>query len=144
MPTPCPSPLLFRHKETRECRVAPYRRWNCPFCKCLLTAHWRSVLNWVTQAGQPPQYLITLTLREELPLWRQASASQRQEQREAAVTFARFLTRAFTRLVAGIRKQFSPFEYLAFVESTTGRRTPGHRSHTGTSRPKDSVSPKAG
>ena len=79
--------------------------------------------------GEPPTHFITLTLRESLPLWRQAPAAERVEQRQAAVALARCLSRAFSRLVAEIREQFGAFEYMALVELTTGRRTPGHRPH---------------
>ncbi|HEY3322797.1 MAG TPA: hypothetical protein VGP72_20245, partial [Planctomycetota bacterium] len=101
----------------------------CPDCARMLAATWRAVLNWTAQQGRAPQYLITLTCREPLPLWRAAPPGEQAALRTKAVALAQFLTRALTRLIAEIRQAYGPFEYVAFVELTTGRRTPGHRPH---------------
>ena len=125
----CVAPQLFRHRQTARVAVGPCRRWRCPACARRLAAQWRAVLELAGAQGEPPTHFITLTLRESLPLWRQAPAAERVEQRQAAVALARCLSRAFSRLVAEIREQFGAFEYMALVELTTGRRTPGHRPH---------------
>lgn len=125
----CVAPQLFRNRQTRQYLLAPCGRWSCPACGRMLAARWRAILQWVTDRGQPPQYLLTLTLRNVLPLWREAPPVLQAQQKEAATALTRFLTRALTRLVAEIRQRFGPFEYVAFVELTTGRRTPGHRPH---------------
>ncbi len=72
---------------------------------------------------------MTLTLREPLPLWRKALADQQEAMREQALALAQRLTRALSRLVEEVRQEYGPIEYLAVVELTTGRRTPGHRPH---------------
>jgi hypothetical protein len=120
----CLAPRLFRHRQTHCYWQAPCQRWCCPECARTLARQWRAILAWAgDQPGFAPQYFITLTTREPLPLWRQAPPAQRKALREQAVA-VQGLTRALTRLVADIRRTFGPFEYLAFVELTTGRRTP--------------------
>lgn len=125
----CVAPQLFRNRETRQYLLAPCERWRCPACGRLLAARWRTILQWVTDSGQAPQYLVTLTLRNVLPLWREAPGAIQAQQKAIASALVRFLTTALTRLVAEIRQCFGPFEYVAFVELTTGKRTPGHRPH---------------
>jgi hypothetical protein len=48
---------------------------------------------------------------------------------EQAVAVMERLTRSLSPLVEEIRKEYGPMQYLAVVELTTGRRTPGHRPH---------------
>ncbi len=129
MDTTCQSPLLLRYRETREYRLAPCGCWGCPACARRQATQWRAVLNWADSQTGAPQYFITLTLRQALPLWRQAPPAQRAAQRAEAVALTRLLSRALNRLVGEIRRTYGPFEYVAFVELTTGRRTPGHRPH---------------
>ncbi len=125
----CIAPQLFRNRQTRQYWAGPCGRWHCPACGQMLARRWRAILQWATDHGQPPQYLLTLTVRNPLPLWRQAPPAQREEKKAEAAALCQMLTRALTRLVAEIRAAFGPFEYVAFVELTTGRRTPGHRPH---------------
>jgi hypothetical protein len=125
----CTAPRLFRHRTTYQYWVAACTRWACAGCLRRVALGWKQVLNWAAQNGPVSQYLITLTLREPLPLWRQASADLQQERQEQAVALAHKLTRALSRLVEEIRTKYGSFEYLAMVELTTGRRTPGHRPH---------------
>lgn len=125
----CTAPRLFRHRQTHQYWIAACTRWACAGCFKKVAYQWRRILRWATQHGPAPQYLITLTLRDVLPLWRQAPADQQAALKAEGLAVARRLTRALSRLVAEIRTQHGPFEYLAVVELTTGTRTPGHRPH---------------
>lgn len=125
----CQAPQLFRNRETRQYRIAGCGSWRCPACGRRLASQWRAVLQWATEHGCEPQYLITLTVREALPLWRLAPVGEQGALKLLAVALCQMLTLALTRLVAEIRKGYGAFEYVAFVELTTGRRTPGHRPH---------------
>jgi hypothetical protein len=125
----CEAYRLFREQETGRYFEAPCQRWFCPNCARLLARQWRDVLDWNAQAGLAPSHFLTLTFREPLPLWRHAPTMQQAGQKQEAQALARRLSRALSRLVAEIRQTFGAFEYLAFVELTTGRRTPGHRPH---------------
>lgn len=129
MAAACVNPRLFRHRTTFAYWVAACTRWVCPGCIRKVAWRWRQILNWAAAQGAPAEYLITLTLREPLPLWRQAPADQQEALKEQARGVATLLTLALTRLVAEIRDQHGPFEYLAVVERPTGTRTPGHRPH---------------
>jgi hypothetical protein len=104
-------------------------RWTCQGCIRKVARRWRAILNWAGKHGPAPEYFLTLTTREPLPLWREAPAEQREEQYVQAVALRGRITRALAHLVEEIREQFGPTEYLAVVELTTGRRTPGHRPH---------------
>jgi hypothetical protein len=74
-------------------------------------------------------YFLTLKLRDPLPLWREADPEDQPAHYEQAVAVMERLTRSLSRLVEEIRKEHGPMQYLAVVELTTGRRTPGHRPH---------------
>lgn len=89
----CVAPQLFRNRQTRQYLLAPCERWSCPACGRMLAARWRAILQWVTDHGQAPQYLVTLTLRNALPLWREAPPFQQAQQKAAAAALAQFLTR---------------------------------------------------
>lgn len=104
-------------------------RWACEACTRKVARRWRAILNWATTHGPTPEYFLTLTLREPLPLWRESTDEIREALYAEAVALMERLTRALSRLVEEIRQQFGPLEYLAVVELTTGRRTPGHRPH---------------
>jgi hypothetical protein len=126
---PCRSPRLFRHRQTHQYWVAACQRFACASCIHRVARRWRAILNWASAHGAAPEYFWTLTLREPLPLWRQAPAEAQEAMREQALALAERLTRALSRLVEEVREQFGPMEYLAVVELTTGKRTPGHRPH---------------
>lgn len=57
------APQLFRNRQTRQYWVAPCGRWHSPACGRMLARCWQAVLQWATERGEPPQYLLTLTLR---------------------------------------------------------------------------------
>lgn len=123
----CTAPRLFRHRTTHQYWIAGCMRWACDTCIRKVARRWRAILNWASQHGPTPQYFVTLTLRESLPLWRSAPAEEQARRREEALALAQRLTRARSRLVEEVRERYGPLEYLAVVELTTGRRTPGHR-----------------
>jgi hypothetical protein len=123
----CQSPWLFRHRQTCQYWVAACQRFACASCIHRVARRWRAILNRASAHGAAPEYFLTLTLREPLPLWRQAPAAQQEAMRKQALALAERLTRALSRLVEEVREQYGPMEYLAVVELTTGKRTPGHR-----------------
>lgn len=125
----CTSPRLFRHRTTFQLWIAGCGRWACASCIHKVARRWRAILNWAIQHGPAPQYFMTLTLREPLPLWREATEAEAERLRAEADALAEHLRTALTRLVAEIRKVYGAFEYFAVVELTTGKRTPGHRPH---------------
>lgn len=125
----CSAPRLFRHRTTFQLWISGCMRWNCKGCIRKVARRWRAILNWAGSHGPAPEYFLTLTVREPLPLWRQAPDEQQEELRTQAVTLMERVTRALSHLVEEIREQFGPMEYLAVVELTTGKRTPGHRPH---------------
>lgn len=125
----CANARVLRHRRTFEYWVGACMRWRCPDCIRSVARRWRRILNWSIANGSAPAYFLTLTLRDPLPLWREAPADQQAALRQQALTLAESLTRALSRLVEEIRQQFGPFEYMAVVELTTGTRTPGHRPH---------------
>jgi hypothetical protein len=125
----CTAPRLFRHRKTHQYWVSTCMRWSCESCIRKVARRWQAILTWAGQHGPNPEYFLTLTLREPLPRWRQAPADEQESMRKQALNLAQRLTRALSRLIEEIRGQFGPAEYLAVVELTTGRRTPGHRPH---------------
>jgi hypothetical protein len=125
----CTAPRLFRHRTTLQYWLSGCMRWACESCIRKVARRWRAILNWASEHGPVPQYFVTLTLREPLPLWRSAPAADQDAMKQAACAVAQRLTRALSRLVEEVRKRFGPMEYLAVVELTTGKRTPGHRPH---------------
>lgn len=125
----CRDPRLFRHRTTSELWIAGCMRWRCQGCIRKVARRWRAILNWAGRHGSPPEYFLTLTIREPLPLWRNAPFEQQAELYAQAEALMVRVTRALTRLVEEIREQYGPLEYLAVVELTTGKRTPGHRPH---------------
>jgi hypothetical protein len=104
-------------------------RWACESCIRKVAGRWQAILTWASQHGSTPKYCLTLTLRDPLPLWRQAPPARQPAPYEQAVAVTERLTRALSHLVEEIRQQFGPVKYLAVVEFTTGKRTPGHRPH---------------
>lgn len=125
----CTAPRLFRHRETHQYWVASCMRWACEACIRKVARRWRAILRWAGQHGPTPEYFLTLTLKDPLPLWRSAPTGEQIDRHAEAEALRDRLTRALSRLVEEIRGQFGPAEYLAVVELTTGRRTPGHRPH---------------
>jgi hypothetical protein len=125
----CQSPRLFRHRQTQQYWIANCMRWACSGCIHRVARRWQAILTWAGQHGPVPEYFLTLTLREPLPLWRNAPAEKQEAMREQALVLSQRLTRSLSRLVEEIRQHYGPMEYLAVVELTTGRRTPGHRPH---------------
>ena len=116
----CQSPRLFRHRRTLQYWIANCQRWACNHCIHQVARRWQAILTWASQHGPAPQYFVTLTLREPLPLWQKAPADQQEAMREQALALAQRLTRALSRLVEEIRQDYGPTEYLAVVELTTG------------------------
>lgn len=86
--------------KTQQYWVADCQRWACEACKRKVALQWLKILSWAAEHGPAPQFFLTLTLKEPLPLWKVAPAEEQAAQREQGV-----------------------------VELTTGRRTPGHRPH---------------
>jgi|GEM_PF-6333564 hypothetical protein len=125
----CNAPRLFRHRKTHQYWLSGCMRWTCDTCIRKVARRWRAILHWAAQHGPAPMYFLTLTLRDPLPLWREAPPAEQATQYEQAVAVMERLTRALSRLVEEIRKEYGPLQYLAVVELTTGRRTPGHRPH---------------
>ena len=125
----CTAPRLFRHRQTYHYWITTCQRWQCTACIHKVARRWRAILNWASQYGPAPLFFLTLTLRDPLPLWRQAPADQQAGMQKQAQDLAGRLTRALSRLVEEIRKLYGELEYLAVLELTTGKRTPGHRPH---------------
>ena len=125
----CSGPRLFRHRTTLQLLIAGCMRWSCRSCIRKVARRWLAVLNWASGHSPAPEYFLTLTIREPLPLWRHAPAEEQEGLHAQAVALMERITRALSHLVEEIREQYGPMEYLATVELTTGKRTPGHRPH---------------
>jgi hypothetical protein len=111
----CRSPRLFRHRQTNQYWIAACQRFACAGCIHRVARRWRAILNWASAHGAAPEYFLTLTLREPLPLWRQAPAEAQEAMREQALALAERLTRALSRLVEEVREQYCVFR----TDSTT-------------------------
>jgi hypothetical protein len=81
----CTAPRLFRHRTTLQYWISGCMRWTCQGCIRKIARRWRAMLNWAGKHGPAPEYFLTLTTREPLPLWREAPAEPREEQYAKAV-----------------------------------------------------------
>lgn len=96
----CNAPRLFRHRTTFQIWIAGCMRWSCQGCIRKVARRWRTILNWAGNHGALPEYFLTLTIREPLPLWRAAPAEQQAELYEQAVA----LMKMSGKKLEGIRR----------------------------------------